>query len=43
MSAWSRFKKWLKPKLIWVAAMGPLAALIVERVAHLFGICLGFH
>lgn len=42
-SWWSRAKKRVKPWLIWAAAMGPVAALIAERIAHLFGICLGMH
>ena len=27
--------------LIWVAALGPTAVIIADRVAHFFGICLG--
>ncbi len=27
--------------LLWLAAFGPAAALIADRVAHFFGVCLG--
>lgn len=27
--------------LLWVATLGPTAYLVADRVAHLFGFCLG--
>jgi len=34
-------KTHLSRLLLWGAGLGPVAVLIVDRVAHLFGICLG--
>lgn len=31
----------LRRFLIWVAALGPPALFIADKVAHLFGICIG--
>jgi hypothetical protein len=27
--------------LLWVAALGPTAVVVADRVAHFFGVCLG--
>ena len=36
-----RFKARAIRILIWVAALGPTAVIVADRVAHFFGVCLG--
>jgi len=37
----SSTKAYISRLLLWGAGLGPVAVLIVDRLAHLFGICLG--
>ncbi len=39
----SPFKARVQRILLWAAASGPFIALVADRVAHAFGICLGVH
>ncbi len=32
----------LKKKLFWIATLGPMGLLVADKVAHLFGFCLGY-
>jgi hypothetical protein len=35
-------KVWWHRPVMWVATLSPIAYLIVDRVLHFFGVCIGF-